>query len=88
MVRVQRAESSGGISGERVEILDECGEPVLTLTFAQVYQVAAQLVQVGVEITCSYPDVSAAVISEPAVTPADLASAFEMGRRAGLRGRR
>jgi len=81
--RVRRAATDGtGVTDERIEILNVHAEPVLSLTLEHSYQLARMLIDVNAEIAEAYPTVLA-LMSAPAVTAADLATTFEMGRQAG-----
>lgn len=79
-----RDDDRPGVAGERVTVVDAAGETVLSLTLGQVYSLAARLVEVGAQVAEAYPESVEGLICEPAATAADLATVFELGRRAGL----
>ena len=71
-------------SMERLEIRDVRGEVLMSFPVTQLFDLIHQLTEVGLALT-SEQHIVEGMISVPAVTAADLAGAFEMGRQAGER---
>ena len=84
IIRIHRTHPDAGVQHERIDLCDLTGQPVLTLGFQQIYPLAARLLEVADEITWSYPETVDGVLRIPAVSAADMAGAFDMGRRFGL----
>ena len=79
-----RDQDRAGVAEERIEVVDSAGETVLSLTLGQVYSLAGHLVEVGALVAESYPESIEGLLCEPAATAADLATVFDLGRRADL----
>ena len=83
-LRVRRAEAAaaGDVAHERVLFLDACGEAVAALPVGQALAAASRIVDVLSEIADAHPTVDA-MLTVASVTPADLATVYELGRLAG-----
>jgi len=85
LVRIRATGPDPATGTMSVELVDVLGEQLLRLPVGQALHVAAQIVQVVLDTAHGRPDVLSAVLGEPAVTAADLATVFELGRRAASR---
>lgn len=83
-LRVRRAgpRSPGDVAGERILLLDVCGETLIALPVGAALVAASRIVDVLGEIADSHPTVQS-MLTVPAVTTADLATVYELGRLAG-----
>ncbi len=83
-IHIRRAGSAppGNVAAERILLLDVRGETLVSLPVGAALATATRIVDVLGEIADAHPTVQA-MLTEPVVTAADLATVYELGRLAG-----